>query len=102
MRIGSFKYTENQFDDYLKKSNSYLRSSIYKSTLMKRRNFVRTVVSGTAALQVFPFSMKGQGRGSASVRLGGPLFDPYQGPEDWTIEESRVQGSLLSGQARYG
>lgn len=50
---------------------------------MKRRSFVRTVVAGTAALQVAPFSMKGQGRGSSSVRLGGPLFDSYEGPDDW-------------------
>lgn len=50
---------------------------------MKRRRFVRTVAAGTAALQVAPFSMKGQGRGSASVRLGGPLFDSYEGPDDW-------------------
>jgi len=50
---------------------------------MKRRNFVRTVGTGAAALQVAPFSLSGQGRDQASVRLGGPLFDSYEGPDEW-------------------
>ena len=52
---------------------------------MKRRNFVRTVVAGAAALQVAPFTLSGQGRGPASVRLGGPLFDSYEGPDEWIV-----------------
>lgn len=50
---------------------------------MKRRSFVRTLVAGTAAIQVAPFALNGQGSGSASVRLGGPLFDSYEGPDEW-------------------
>ena len=50
---------------------------------MKRRNFVQTVVAGAAAIHMVPFSLKGQGRGPASVRLGGPLFESYEDPDEW-------------------
>lgn len=50
---------------------------------MKRRDFVRTTVSGAVALQISPLFLSAKGRGPSSVRLGGPLFDSYEDPEEW-------------------
>ncbi len=50
---------------------------------MKRRNYLKTVGVGVAAVQLVPQLLKGTTKMEASVRLGGPLFDPYEDPEQW-------------------
>jgi len=50
---------------------------------MKRRSYIRTLGTGLAAMYVHPQVLKGAGGKNAYVRLGGPLFGPYEGPEPW-------------------
>jgi sugar phosphate isomerase/epimerase len=51
--------------------------------MMKRRNYIRTVGTGVAALQFAPGVLKARGRSGLYVRLGGPLFDPCDDPGQW-------------------
>ena len=50
---------------------------------MNRRTYLRTTGMGTAAVQLLPAVVLGQSDNQSSVRLGGPLFDPYNGPDQW-------------------
>ncbi len=50
---------------------------------MKRRTFIQTIGAGVAAVQLAPIDLRGQGRQSSSIRLGGPLFNPYEDPGQW-------------------
>ena len=50
---------------------------------MKRRAYLKTMGAGVAAVRIAPLSVAGQGINSSYVRLGGPLFDPYEDPGQW-------------------
>ena len=50
--------------------------------LMKRRDFIQTTGVGAAATYVAPASVIPSGS-EASIRLGGPLFDPHDDPDSW-------------------
>ena len=50
---------------------------------MKRRTFIRTTGAAVAAVQMAPAALNAQGINKSSIRLGGPVFDPYDGPEQW-------------------
>lgn len=50
---------------------------------MKRRSYLKTVGAGVTALHMAPQVMMGSAQKKPYVRLGGPVFDPYDGPEAW-------------------
>ncbi len=50
---------------------------------MKRRTFIQIIGAGVTAVQLAPMVLRGQGRKSYSIRLGGPVFDPYEDPGQW-------------------
>ena len=50
---------------------------------MKRRTYIKTVGAGVAALHLNPRNMIGRPRNNPYVRLGGPVFESYEGPEAW-------------------
>ena len=50
---------------------------------MIRRTFIRTTGAAVAAVQLAPAVLNAQGKNQSSVRLGGPVFGPYEGPEEW-------------------
>jgi sugar phosphate isomerase/epimerase len=50
---------------------------------MKRRNFITLSASGLAALSVMPSGLSAAAPASTSVRLGGPVFDKYNSPDEW-------------------
>ena len=58
---------------------------------MKRRTYLKTVGAGLAALHLDPGNMMGRPRKNPCVRLGGPVFDPYKGPEEW-VESLKKRG----------
>lgn len=58
---------------------------------MKRRSYIRTAGAGLAALHVTPGVLMGAREEQAYVRLGGPVFGPYKGPEAW-VESLRERG----------
>ena len=59
--------------------------------LMKRRSYIKAVGAGIAALHVTPQVMMGTQTMKAYVRLGGPVFGPYEGPEAW-VDYLRIRG----------
>lgn len=50
---------------------------------MKRRNFITLSASGMAALSVMPSSLAANTNVQSKVRLGGPVFEKYNSPEEW-------------------
>lgn len=50
---------------------------------MKRRNFISLSASGLAALSVMPAHLAAAATTQSKVRLGGPVFEKYNSPEDW-------------------
>jgi len=58
---------------------------------MKRRTYIKTVGAGVTALHLDPRNMIGRSRKNPYVRLGGPVFDPYVGPEEW-VESLKKRG----------
>ena len=58
---------------------------------MKRRAFVHTMGVGVAAAHIAPVTMAARGVNQNSIRLGGPVFDPFDAPEAW-IELLRKRG----------
>lgn len=50
---------------------------------MNRRSYIKTAGAGLAALHLVTGNIIGKPRKNPYVRLGGPVFDPYRGPEDW-------------------
>jgi sugar phosphate isomerase/epimerase len=50
---------------------------------MKRRNFITLSASGMAALSVMPSGLSASSAASSGVRLGGPVFEKYNSPEEW-------------------
>jgi sugar phosphate isomerase/epimerase len=50
---------------------------------MKRRNFISLSASGLAALSVMPSNLAANSIVQSKVRLGGPVFDKYNSPEEW-------------------
>jgi sugar phosphate isomerase/epimerase len=50
---------------------------------MKRRSYIRTLGTGVAAVHLTPHTIMGAPEKNAYVRLGGPVFGPYEGPEAW-------------------
>lgn len=50
---------------------------------MKRRNFISLSASGMAALSVLPSSLAANQIIQAKIRLGGPVFEKYNSPDEW-------------------
>jgi sugar phosphate isomerase/epimerase len=50
---------------------------------MKRRSYIKALGAGLAAIHGAPQMMMGSKAKNAFVRLGGPVFEPYEGPEAW-------------------
>lgn len=50
---------------------------------MKRRSYLKTVGAGVAVLHLDPQNIIGRPGKNPYVRLGGPVFEPYPGPEEW-------------------
>jgi len=50
---------------------------------MKRRNFISLSASGMAALSVMPSGLAASTTVQAKVRLGGPVFEKYNSPDEW-------------------
>jgi sugar phosphate isomerase/epimerase len=50
---------------------------------MKRRNFISLSASGIAALSVMPTELAAASTTQSKVRLGGPVFEKYNSPEEW-------------------
>ena len=60
-----------------------LKSKSNEPVFMKRRTYIRTMGTGVAAVHLTPQKIMGASRKNAYVRLGGPVFGPYEGPESW-------------------
>ena len=52
-------------------------------TLMKRRTFITLSASGIAALSVMPSGLAASTAVQSKIRLGGPVFEKYNSPEEW-------------------
>lgn len=52
---------------------------------MKRRNFLSLTASGIAVLSVMPSGLTASTTAQSKVRLGGPVFEKYNSPEEWVI-----------------
>ena len=52
-------------------------------TPMKRRNFISLSASGIAALTVMPSGLVAETTAQSKVRLGGPVFEKCNSPEEW-------------------
>lgn len=52
---------------------------------MKRRNFISLSASGLAALSVMPSGLAANTNAPLKVRLGGPVFEKYNSPEEWVV-----------------
>lgn len=50
---------------------------------MKRRSFITLSASGIAALSVMPTELAATSTTQSQVRLGGPVFEKYNSPEEW-------------------
>ena len=50
---------------------------------MKRRNFITLSASGIAALSVMPTELAATSTTQSQVRLGGPVFEKCNSPEEW-------------------
>jgi sugar phosphate isomerase/epimerase len=57
---------------------------------MKRRNCLKTITAGVAALHIAPGVLLGRPLKGAYIRLGGPLFDPYRDPGTWAEAIKRL------------
>jgi sugar phosphate isomerase/epimerase len=44
----------------------------------------------TAAIKLVPETLTARERGSSSVRLGGPLFEPFEDPDQWVEQLGRL------------
>ncbi|MDX2429901.1 MAG: TIM barrel protein [Bacteroides sp.] len=51
--------------------------------MMKRRTYLKTMTAGVAAVNLAPGLLYGHSNKEASVRLGGPVFEPYDDPDTW-------------------
>jgi len=51
---------------------------------MKRRSFISLSASGIAALSVMPSGLTASESSPSKVRLGGPVFEKCNSPEEWT------------------
>lgn len=52
---------------------------------MKRRSFITLSASGLAALSVISSELAANTTAQSQVRLGGPVFEKYNSPEEWVI-----------------
>ena len=52
---------------------------------MKRRKFISLSASGLAAMSVMSSGLTASTTASDKVRLGGPVFETYNSPEEWVI-----------------
>lgn len=50
---------------------------------MSRRDLLKASLVGTAVLASSGLSMPARGAQNGSLRLGGPVFEKYEGPESW-------------------
>jgi len=50
---------------------------------MKRRNFLSLTTAGIAAITIMPSGLNAGNLGLTRVRMGGPLFEKYNSPEEW-------------------
>ena len=50
---------------------------------MKRRNFISLSASGIATLSVLPSGLTAGTNVRSRIRLGGPVFEKYNSPEEW-------------------
>lgn len=50
---------------------------------MKRRKYLKTVGTGIAAVHLTPGLLNGAALKQSKIRLGGPVFDSYEGPDGW-------------------
>jgi len=50
---------------------------------MKRRTFISLTASGIAALSVMPSGLAASANAQSKIRLGGPVFEKYNSPEEW-------------------
>lgn len=58
---------------------------------MKRRSYVKAVSTGIVALQLAPGTLTGKPRKIPYIRLGGPVFEPFEGPDAW-VESLKQRG----------
>ncbi len=56
---------------------------------MKRRNFI-SLSAGIAALSVMPSALSANTNTSSRIRLGGPVFEKYNSPEEWVSELKKL------------
>jgi sugar phosphate isomerase/epimerase len=68
-----------------------LNSQFQIPSNMKRRSYLMAVGAGLAALQMAPEVLMGKAQKRPYVRLGGPVFDPFEGPDAW-VESLRKRG----------
>jgi len=52
---------------------------------MIRRNFITLSASGIAALSVMPSGLAASTTVQSKIRIGGPVFDKYDSPEEWVV-----------------
>lgn len=52
---------------------------------MKRRNFISLSASGIAALSVMPSGLAAKTNVQSKIRLGGPVFEKTETPDEWII-----------------
>jgi sugar phosphate isomerase/epimerase len=50
---------------------------------MKRRSFISLSAAGVAAMTVIPSGLTASTAAQSKVRLGGPVFEKYNSPEEW-------------------
>ncbi len=50
---------------------------------MKRRFFLKVTASGLITIPAFPGSLYSIEKSERKIRLGGPLFEKYNSPEEW-------------------
>jgi sugar phosphate isomerase/epimerase len=59
--------------------------------IMKRRSYLATMGIGLTALHIAPQFLMAKLPNKPYVRLGGPVFDPFEGPEAW-VESLKKRG----------
>jgi len=57
---------------------------------MKRRFYLKTVATGVVAANIAPGMLKGATNKKSEVRLGGPVFEPHEGPDEWVRAVKRL------------
>jgi sugar phosphate isomerase/epimerase len=57
----------------------------FYTKFMKRRNFISLSASGVAAMSVIPNVLSANTTVQSKVRLGGPVFEKYNSPEEWIL-----------------